>query len=371
MGEQTLQELLSNARDKLHDENIVTLLGRPDSGKTVAVALLKHALFGRFLPLHGDRFKAIVEKGGENIDQILRRMQEDRDFPPSTRPVDAPRTEFMIYNMHGKGGKSRLVLHDSSGEKYVDLLDKHRNDPKERLTDILAVNNESQDVGSLAPYVFSKVYLLAIECPLPGSSWELQHEARVINALKEVHNLAKLAHNEKVRADIAILFTKADRLDEEDRRKPACELLDRIRELKDALEICHGGKLECFKLSIDVELESLHDRDQRVIHERNKAQEDLERAQKNYNQRLKEYVAKNVTRAKKTTADPPRESQKQDVTAAESQAEQKFRSLIDAPILQFDESKASERKNKVNKDFTYAQDEYVKLIGWIIDRLYD
>lgn len=371
MDEPALEDLLSNARNKLHDENIVTLLGKPESGKTVAVALLKHALFDKFLPLRGGTFRALVEKGGERVDNILRRMQEDRNFPSSTRPVDAPQTEFTIYNMHGEmGGKSRLVLQDSSGEQYVELLDKQFDDPKERLAEILAANNENQDVGSLAPYVFSKVYLLVIECPPPNSRWELRHAARIIKSLKDVHEVANLTHNKKVMTDIAVLFTKADRLNDEDRNRPASELLGHIRELKDALEICHSGKLECFKLSIDTESEYPKDRDRRVIRERKEAQEDLERAQKEYDQRLKEHVAKSMTRAKKTVADQPRDAQKQDAAAA-SQAEQKFRSLHKAPTLNFDESAANKIGSKVNADFTYSQDEYVRLIGWIIDRLYD
>ena len=372
MAKQTLDDLLSKARDKLHDENIVTLLGEPDAGKTVASALLKHALFNKFIPLHGRRFEAIAVKGGEATDDVLRTMKSKGAFPPATLRANAPRLELEIYKMYGEGNKSTLVLQDSSGENHMSMLRDEFDDPKERLEKILAYNNQNGGVGPLAPYVFSKVYLLTIECPEDSSSWDTLSPSSTIHALRQLHRAAKLTHNDKVTSHIAILFTKSDVLPDNDRHAPASQLLERVQELKSALKIVHGGKLECFKLSIDVEPESTQERDQRVGRSLQRAKDDLKREEDDYNQKLTASINEIAARAQKDKeSEYDGEELEQYVKEAKSKADQRFRSSHPAPRLQFDESKEREIKNRVKKEFNYSQDEYVRLINWIIDRLYD
>lgn len=371
MAKQAPEDLLSKARDKLHDENIITLLGEPDAGKTVVSALFKHALFNKFIPLHGGGFEALVSKGGEEVDEILRGMQADHVFPPATKRVDAPQVELAVYKMKGEGaGKMRLVLQDSSGETYMDMLRKEFDDPNKRLEEILAYNNEKSDVGSLAPYVFSKVYLLVIECPVDSSHWDTLHSSGTITALHEIHAAAKLTHNKKIQTHIAILFTKSDMLDDGDRHKPPTELLRRMPQLESALKLLHGGELECFKLSIDVEPETPQDRDQRVQRLLQRANKNLELDLKDFEQRMYKFVEQTDARVRKELENEYSSDIEERVKEARSNAEKKFLSLHPKPVRRFDAGKENATKHKL-KGFNYSQDEYVRLIGWIIDRLCD
>ena len=372
MAKQTSDDL-ARARAELHDKNIITLLGEPDAGKTVASALLKHALFNKFIPMHGGRFQAMVSKGGTEIEDVLKGMKVGCIFPPATTRVDAPQVELEIHKMDGKGaGESKLMLQDSSGENYMALLRQEFDDPKQRLEAILAYNNENGNVGSLAPYVFSKVYLLVIECPSDSSHWDMHHSSSTIFALRQVHEEAQLTHNGKVRTHIAILFTKSDTLADTDRNRPASEFLERMPELKSALEIVHGGDLECFKLSVEVEKESPEDVSRRVSRLQQRAQDNLEREQIKYKEKLNAFVAENAARARKEKASEyGKAALEQHVKDVKSRAEQRFCALNKAPVLEFDEDKENKLKHKVKAGFKYSQDEYVRLIEWIIARLYD
>ena len=373
MGRQTLADLLYRAQAELHDENIVTLLGEPSTGKTVVSALLKHALFDKFIPMHGGRFQAIVERGGDRIDRILKGMKVDCRFPSATTRVDAPKTVLEVHKMIGEGvGKIKLVFQDSSGEEYMELMHRELDDPKKRLEEILAHNNEDGKIGPFAPYVFSKVYLLAIECSKDKLNWDLKHASSAINTLHKIHTEANRTHNRKIMTNIAILFTKSDMLGDEEKNKPARELLERISELKSALQIHHRGQLECFKLSIDVEPETTSDRDLRVSHARKQANNTLQRKRNEYQQDVNNYVSAYITRAKKEGESRYDVDDLEEYVKDETlKAEQRFRASHPAPILEFDEREESEIKDKVKKGFTYSQDEYVRLITWIINRVCD
>ena len=373
MAKKTLADLLSAARESLHDENTITLLGESDSGKTVVMTLLKYALFHKFVPLHGGKFAAIVVKGGEEADAILRGMRLEGTFPSATIPGTSPQIELEIHKMSGEGaGKFKLMLQDSSGENYMDMLQQDDHDPKKRLEKILKTS-KAGDVGPLAPYVFSKVYLLVIECPDNVSHWDVNRTSSAIKSLRDIHREAKLTQNDKVKTHIAILFTKSDKLNDDDRNKPASGLLEYVPELKSALKIVHGGQLECFKLSIDVEDESSKDRDERVSRLRQWANEQLTYEREDYEQRLADDVEQSVmsARQKAESEYDDEDAIEQFVQEAESAAEQRFRSLNQEPELDFEEEKENKIKQKVTKDFVYSEDEYIKLIDWIIDRLYD
>ena len=373
MGKPTLDDLLSVAREGLHDENIVTLLGESDSGKTVVLTLLKHALFHKFVPFHGGKFEAVVVKGGEDANAILEGMRMGGSFPSATIPGASPQIELEIHKMSGEGaGKIKLMLQDRSGENYMELLQQEFDDPRERLEHILT-NNRTEDIGPLVPYVFSKVYLLVIECPDSISNWDVDRTPSAIHALRQIHRVAKLTQNDKVRTHIALLFTKSDKLKDDDRNKSGSELLKHIPELESALKIVHGGKLECFKLSIDVEDESPQDKDQRVARLRQLADEKLVYEQREYDQRLKRFVEKNAAGARQEAESEytDEETIEQFVQEAESEAKQRFVAMNKKPELDFEEEKEDKIKQKVTKDFVYSEDEYVRLIDWIIERLYD
>lgn len=365
MAKPNRDELLSAARAELHDKNIVTLLGKTGAGKTVASALLKHALFDKFIPMHAGRFEAIVKKGGERIDEILAGMSVDCEFPPATFKVDAPKLELVVLKMIGEGaGKSTLMFQDSSGEKYTELLQDELVDPEERLEEILAYNIKNNEVGPLAPYVFSKVYLLAIQCPKEISGWHLQHSSSTINALCEIHKAAQLTHNQKIKSHIAILFTQADVLQEECLNKPASDLLELMPELKSALRLCHGGDLECFKLSIATELESEQDRDERI--RANKQTNKDKRRQ--YNADLQKHTSESVARAREET-EADGEALEDYLEEVATEASEAFQISHPAPVLESEDE--IELKRKVKEGFEYSQNEYVRLLIWIIDRLYN
>ena len=223
------------------------------------------------------------------------------------------------------------------------------------------------------------MYLLVIECP-KDSHWDVGPSPSAIHALRQIHQAAKLTHNQKVTTDIAILFTKSDVLGDGDEDTPASELLARIPQLESALKIVHCGKLECFKLSIDVRLESQQDKAQRIRRSRQRANEKLKLERRTYDQRLAKFIEKNARRARREAeseydesaeSEYDEEATEQYVKEEETKAEKTFRSSNPPPIIDFDEAKENKLKYKVQDGFTYSKDEYVRLIDWVVKRLYD
>lgn len=361
---------LEAARDELHDKNTVCFLGEVKSGKTVSSSLLKHALFNHFIPNHADDYQAIVSQGMDTINRSLGDMIIHSEFPASTLPVSDPKVVLNVYKMSGIGaGKIEIILRDSSGEHFFTHLVKESLDSGDRLYDILNSSHGSDGVGPLAHYIFAKLYILTVDCSDVAS---LEHKqsllANAIVTLNELHAAAKLTHNQKIDRPIAILFTKADLLNGSDSDQPAKKLLDRMPELKSALDTKHGGALACFKVSISTRVESERDKDKRV-----------RRQKQLYDEEYAKVAGLRRDAEEKISAECDQERKKMehdlgatDLEAHMSEYEEKLRNRLNSIPLpkEFDEEKVrKDQSYRPISPLTYTDDEYVKLIMWIISKL--
>ena len=362
---------LEDARAALHGKKTVCFLGEVKSGKTVSSSLLKHALVNYFVPDRPNDYQSVVSQGMDTINRSLGEMIMHRRFPAATLPVSDPRVVLDIYKMSGGGaGKFEIILQDSSGEHFFNYLISECRDPRARLREVLEHSLGSGRVGPLAHYVFAKLYIITIDC---SDIVELGHKqslyANSIVTLHKLHTAASLTHNEKIKTPIAILFTKADLLGENDSPMLATKLLDAMPELKSTLALYHGGDLDCFKVSVSTSAESKSDEDERVEHARQEY--DKERAKAAEQSRaVDEKIAAKCAQERKKV--------EYDITGAALEAhmleyEEKLRSKLGPNIptpKQFDEGRIrQEQTHRPDKPLAYTHDEYVRLIMWIISYL--
>ena len=364
---------LEEARAALHDKNTVCFLGEAKSGKTVSSALLKHALFNHFIPGCEHGYQAIVSKGMDSINRSLGDMIMDRQFPAATRPFSGSRVVIDIYKMSGgNGGKSEIILQDSSGEDFFNYLVRECSDPNDRLSMILRHSSGPNGAGSLAHYIFAKLYILAIDC---SSVDTLDHKqsllANAITALHKVHTDAHLTDNGKISRPIAILFTKADLLNGDGSSDAPAKLFERMPELKSALDRCHKGSLDFFKVSLSTSIESDDDRAERIRRER--LRYDTECAKAAERRRSNEdKITAMCTREREKTAGELGEAE---LEAHMSEYSEKLHNELNlkTPLPEdFDEEKIrNAQTRRPESPLAYTHDEYVRLIMWVISQMVD
>lgn len=361
---------LEGVRAALHDKNTVCFLGKAQSGKTVSSSLLKHAIFNHFIPDRMRDYQAIVSQGMETINRYLGDMIMDGQFPTATLPVTGPRVVLDVYKMSGRGaGKFEIILQDSSGENFFNYLVKECPDPGDRLREMLQPSG-SGHVGPLAHYIFAKLYILAIDCSAVAT---LEHQqsllANAITTLHRLHTAASLTRNNKVTSPIAILFTKADLLNGDDSSYTATKLLERMPELKSALNMLHEGPLDCFKVSISTREESEDDRSKRVARAKQRHEEEYAEAaekRRSADEANSAMCAQERSRAEAELAGA-------DLEAHMQQYSEKQRSRMDSELpfpAKFDyDAVRNEQTHRPELPLAYTHDEYVRLTMWIISQL--
>ena len=364
-------ELLEDARNSFHDRNIVAFLGHPKSGKTVVSALLRHALFNHFIPKKNGEYDAIVANGQTLMNRILGDMIKNQLFPPITRPVDSPVLSIKIHKMRGSGpSEIELIFRDMSGENYTDYFVSEYENPDDRLDNILTANNSGSTVGPLSYLIFSKIYVIIIDCD-ERQNWELEqsYAAQVIQSLHEIHKIAKSTHNDKITSPLAIIFTKADKLDEKDCLKKPKELMDKMPEFNSSLSLFHSGPIDYFKMSLDVEPESVPDVEKRVAREQEIAQYNFDIEEKSRKSDIQQRIDNEI----KAELDHAKQQEGWSSEQIDAHVEDaKNKALADPENqfqpkqFQFDPSKYNTSMMKVKKPLHYSDDEYVRFILWIL-----
>ena len=369
--EPELESLLENSRNDLHDRNLVSFLGEVKSGKTVVSALLKHALFNYFIPNSKGKYEGIVSGGQDIINHTLGDMIKDGLFPPSTWPIDRRVVSLDVFTTKGKGpGKVELILRDMSGEDFVDLLTREYTQPEERLQDILTFNkDDAEPYGPLAHLVFAKMYVILIDCS-KNKTWnhEQSYAAGVINALREIKELAKDVHNGKIYNPIAIIFTKSDLLDPKEQSTPPEKLMEKMPEFVSALKVCHNGPVNYFKMSVDVDKESKKDIEDRIKRECKKAEESYEKQEIERKEKIDDELTDIYDTAKQKALDEGKNEDQSTEEANQVKESQIQEINLKYPESEFtfDETKYSEPQDKVKTPLKYTNSEYVKLISWIL-----
>jgi len=368
-----LNQLIENARNELYDKNHIAFLGEVLSGKTVASAFFKHALFNYFVPKSRGKYEAIVIKGSDTINDTLKYILKESIFPPTTWPIERRTISIEIHTMKGRGPpKIQLVLKDISGEKYTEFLTKEYDDSEKRLYDILTFNkNDDEKVGPLAHLVFSKIYVIIIDCQ-KQNVWqhEQSYAAQMITALRQIKELVKDSDNGKIRNPIAVMFTKTDLLDEKERKIPAEELMKKMPEFISSLNISHNGLINYFKMFVDAEEESQVDINSRLIHEEEAARSAFEKKKEDRERTIQQAIQKAGNDAKnKAISEGKNEQQANPIAeAAKKETESAFRNEPQEEF-HFDREKYSKPTQKVKLPLRYSHSEYIRFISWILKNI--
>ena len=362
---------LEDARNSFHDKNIIAFLGQPKSGKTVVFALLKHALFNHFIPKRSKEFNAIVTSGQTLINKILGDMIKKQLFPPITRPIDRPIFSIEIHKIRGKGpSEIELILNDMSGENHMDYLVNEYGNPDDRLEHILTLHSSNNPFGPLSYLIFSKIYVIIIDCT-ESQNWEHEQSehALVIQSLYEIQKSAKLTRNDKIISPLAIIFTKADKLNEKDRLKKPKELMDKMPEFESSLSRFHSGTIDYFKMSLDVEPESEDDVEKRIKHEQEYAKHNFDIEEESRKSEIQQRIDNEINEARECVKEHEDWSSEQ-IDAYVEDVKNKVltdrENQFQPNQFEFEPSNYNTSMMKVKEHLHYSSDEYVRFILWIL-----
>ncbi len=103
--------LLTRVKEDLDNENIVTFLGPPNSGKTVIATLLNDSIFTHFLKKYEGEYEANMVNGYEFL-KTTRNVMLDGKFPSTTLPDNQGEVIFEIARKGplGKGMQLRTLF---------------------------------------------------------------------------------------------------------------------------------------------------------------------------------------------------------------------------------------------------------------------
>lgn len=363
-------ERLEEARSLLHDKNTICFLGESKSGKTVSSSLLKHAIVNYFVPKFTDDYQAIVSQGMKTINKSLGDMIIHRQFPASTPPVSDPRVVLTIYKMSGpRAGTYEVILRDPSGEHFFNYLVSECDDPKHRLNEVLEHSVGSGRVGPLAHYIFARIYVITVDC---SDTTALGHSqsllANAITTLHRLHSAASLTRDQKITSPIAILFTKADLLNQTDPSQSTADILKHMPELTSALKMLHGGALDYFMVSISTRAESEHDKVERVQHKKNLYEEQYAVAMRERNA-MEKKIADKCAYERKKVEDNMGDSELESHLSEYGEKLRSKMALVTIPE-KFDEEKVRrEQTHRPVSPLAYSHEEYIRLTMWIISQL--
>lgn len=365
MAKETLEQLIEKTRTEFQDgQNRVAFLGEVSSGKTVVAALFNYTLSKSWIPKTNGKWEAVPISGQDEINDIVRKMKKG-EFAGVTPGGNYPKLVVGIYNMEGTPTKYELTLHDMSGENYSEYLtDPAYGSIEERLLEIL-----SNDSAYLA---YAKKYVIMIDCE-KRDEWDtdISKVAAMISKIREIkqkiHNFDK---NEKLHVHIAILFTKADLLSEDEQTKTARELAKEYPSLISSLNVNHDKEhLEFFKVSVSTSTETKEEAETRVARREEEIKKEQEDRLKNWNKQIETAVNDAVTTVKtqaEKEGQPPEEITKR-MENSRLQTQEKYKQQFDQKYPIPMNKEKPEPKSKINVPLTYTESEYSKFISWILE----
>ena len=286
MAKETLEQLIEKTRTEFQDgQNRVAFLGEVSSGKTVVAALFNYTLSKSWIPKTNGKWEAVPVSGQDEINDIVRKMKKG-EFAPATLSENYPKLVVGIYNMEGTPTKYELTLHDMSGENYSEYLtDPAYGSIQERLSEILSNNG--------AYLAYAKKYVIMIDCE-KRKEWDtdISKVAAMIGRIREIkQKIHNFEESEKIHAHIAILFTKADLLSEDEQAKITRELAKEYPSLISSLNVNHDKEhLEFFKVSVSTSTETKEEAEARVTRREKEIKKGQEEKLKIWNKQIETAV---------------------------------------------------------------------------------
>lgn len=105
--------LIRETRGRYEGRDVTALLGTTGAGKTVATALIKHTLSARWIPNSRGRWEAQMDSGHDDINRIIRKMQEGY-FPSPALKGSYPRLAIVRKKMPLRSPANTRILCQAS-----------------------------------------------------------------------------------------------------------------------------------------------------------------------------------------------------------------------------------------------------------------
>ena len=242
-----LQDSLDQARADFDDMVTVAFVGTRHAGKTVHCALLKDAAAKHLMRHTRNQYVGVATAGSGRINKIMDALYDGR-FPKKTAQGEATPLTVEITTARN-GGDLALIFHDMAGEEYDELLTREM-PIKERIQVIVDTPKiDGKSYGLMSHLIFAKIYVVVIDCSDIKRWGSLQ--AYVKDAIRSIYEIKKYIHglyNNKIAADIAIVFSKCDTLSDD---KKADELATELPEIQGVIKKYVGGDVEFFRSRLE------------------------------------------------------------------------------------------------------------------------
>ena len=244
---------LKNAEAAYEGQKIISIIGSPKTGKTVVGALLLEAIVNKFLQENSNYVFRI--KKGINYMKTNSIALKEGNFPEKTAESEIKQVEMSLTQNKASGGEIELRLNDIAGELSDYFL------TKEIVPSTLAtriIDHEKPKGAKFGPFsflIFSKVYTFLIDCDkIKDWNKESFDNMILINNILALKKLIGESDDNKIHCPIAIMFTKTDLLDEENRTLETEKLLEKyMPEFYNQMKGIVTGNIGFFKVFIDVE----------------------------------------------------------------------------------------------------------------------
>ena len=355
--EEDLDKLIAQKRPGSKDEIRIVFLGNPKSGKSVLAALLKYRLVYSWIQMTRGMMKAAVLSGHEEVTKIIEGMKLGR-FPLTTSPDHFPKLVMDLEDMRGR--PSTLSMQDMSGEVYKDRLVKESATHQKILHGLLTEGAEH--------VVFATKYVIVVDCSVKNR-W-IEDSASIATLVGNLRYMSNRIHgggDRKMSTRIAIVFTKADRLQPEDCKKPINELAKEYPDLINSLErYCEKDSYKFFRMYVSSREETDDEYEERVKREKadsKKKSKKVYDAQNAQNQKNIEMEKENAF----TQAVQKGKSEPEARKAADAKAE-KLQKEFDQEFWSTHKPDPPEGRTwLVKQPLDYSGLEYDSLISWLLD----
>ena len=249
---QTDETRISFAKKDFKNETVVTFLGDTYSGKTVYCALLKNTIAKHLYDSTGGEYEGLAKYGSEKINYIIKNIYEG-EFPEKTK-LDAKTKVVMEITSPKLNTPIKITLQDMPGETYYEFIEKEivDEDVENRLKDIMQHHiKKGEHYGPFTHLIFAKIYVIVMDCSKydqwPGMEGEL---ATTIENLYKYKDYVDMTVRGKIYDPIAILFTKYDTLDPDDKKDPD-KLFKELREVNAAFRKYVTYMPKCFMSEVN------------------------------------------------------------------------------------------------------------------------
>ena len=243
-GASSVDSLIRETLQEYDGRDTIAFVGDAGAGRTVVAALVKHTLSTRWVPRSRGRWEAQTVSGHDEINETIRRMRRG-SFPSPTMKSDYPSLKINIHRMKGMPATLEMVLRDMPGEDCSGHLSESADDDDDIDGQVAEMLNSNG-----AYLVHATKYVLMIDCEGIGD-WDTG-KPKAVNAIKMIHKIKERINRtdstNRLTDPLAIVFTKADALPEQDAQKSAKDLASKYPDLMSWLRVSHSGPRSFFKV---------------------------------------------------------------------------------------------------------------------------